>query len=98
MEVAERPSALEVAATEDPAPEGGDGSDPAPRVALVATQPMRVALVATQPPRCWSILPLYCFHGRPHWITPSPVRGGCSDARFYGSRWSRRFRGQLARR
>jgi hypothetical protein len=51
MEVAERPSALEVAATEDPAPEGGDGSDLAPRVALVATQPLRVALVATQPPR-----------------------------------------------
>jgi hypothetical protein len=26
-------------------------------------------------------LPLCFFHGRPHWIAPSPVRGGCSDAR-----------------
>jgi hypothetical protein len=32
MEVAEGPSALEVAATEDPAPKGGAGSGPAPRV------------------------------------------------------------------
>jgi hypothetical protein len=42
MEVAEGPSALEVAAAEDPATEGGAGSDPPPRVALVATQPPRV--------------------------------------------------------
>jgi hypothetical protein len=44
MEVAEGPSALEVAAAEDPAP----------RVALAATQPPRVLLVVTQP--LWVVL------------------------------------------
>jgi hypothetical protein len=34
MEVAEGPSALEVADVEDPAPEGGTGSDPAPEGAV----------------------------------------------------------------
>jgi hypothetical protein len=41
MEVAEGPSALEVAAVEDPAP----------TVALVVIQPPRVSLVVIQPPR-----------------------------------------------
>jgi hypothetical protein len=46
----------------------------------------------TQPPRVLEhALSLSCFHGRPHWVALSPVRGGCSDTCFYGSRWSSRL-------
>jgi hypothetical protein len=98
MEVAEGPSALEVAAVEDPAPTVALVVIQPPRVSLVVIQPPRMALVVIQPPRVLKhALSLYCFRGRPHWITPSPVRGGDGDTHFYGFHWSSRSRGQRAR-
>jgi hypothetical protein len=70
MEVAKGPSALEVAAAEDPASEGGAGSYPAPRVLLVVTQLLWVLQAVTQPPRMFrralsAMLPWMSTSGRP---------------------------------
>jgi hypothetical protein len=99
MEVVEEPSALEVAAAEDPAPEGGAGSDPAPE-GVAGNNPALEGVAGNNPApegveAC--SLSLYCLHGRPHWIAPSPVQGGDGDTRFYGFHRSSRFRGQRAR-
>jgi hypothetical protein len=51
MEVAEGPSALEVAAAEDPAPEGGTGSYPTPEGVVGSDLALWVVLAIIQPPR-----------------------------------------------
>jgi hypothetical protein len=58
MEVVENPSALEVAAIENPFPKDGASVYPAPRVLLVMIQLGWAARAMTQPPRVSERVPL----------------------------------------
>jgi hypothetical protein len=94
MEVAKGPSALEVSATEDLAPEGGAGSYPAPE-GVVDSNPAPEGSPGGNPaPEGVQACSLYFFYGHPHWVAPNPVRGGDGDTCFYDFNWSSRLRGR----
>jgi hypothetical protein len=88
MEMAEGPSALEVATAEDPAP----------RVLLVAIQLLWIVQTTTQPRGCSGVLSFQCLHGCPHRVIPTSVRWGDGSTFFYCFNWTSRLRGQRARR
>jgi hypothetical protein len=75
MEVTEDLSSMEVAAAENLAPEGADGSDPA----LVG------GASCNPPPE--GVTGEFSFshlHGRPCWVISTTIRWGDGDACFYG--------------